>query len=245
MNDNLNSVDCRVLINKILEDLNLPNSSKSAMLEKYLNLLQAGYNKRKVTGEKNCRVLLYKQIYDSLYLLHYLEPAKGDRIIDLGSGGGLPGIPLKIFLTDQEITLLDANIHKAAFLKNAIRELTLVNIKVLYGRSEVLAHEDIHREQYDYLVCKAVAEAAVLAELALPFLKIGGSAYFYKGPQGEEELLQARGALEICGGEHIKTFQYNLMSGEERFIYKIVKTRTTPLQYPRAPGKPAKRPLTN
>jgi len=155
----------------------------------------------------------------------------------------LPGIPLAICLPECRVYLLEANQKKASFLDDTVHSLELKNVEVLRERAEYYGRDVACRERFNYVLSKAVAKAAVLAELALPLLLPGGKAVFYKGPRGEQEMLEAAKALTLCGGRLISQFGYALPTGESRTIFLVEKNAVTPAQYPRSVGKPGRRPL--
>ena len=197
----------------------------------------------RLTGESSAEELFNKQIYDSLYPLKIITFKKGGRILDLGSGGGLPGIPLSIALPENEIVLLDSSKKKTTYIEETVKRLALKNVKAVNGRAEEYGHLKGHRGSYDYVVSKAVAEMDVLAEYTLPFLKIQGDTILYKGPRGEKELIAAAEAIKICGGKYQQKHHYRLPGGEERALYIIRKTDITPEKYPRRIGVPKKNPI--
>lgn len=229
----------------LFNDLDIKTNERTCLrMAKYVNMLIKGMSKCRLTGETTGQGIIEKQIYDSLYPLKYLNLEREKSLIDLGTGGGLPGIPIKIIRPDLIVTLLDSNRKKTLFLKETINALGLEKTFVVNKRAEEIGQEFEHREKYSYVFCKAVAKMAVLAELALPLLTSGGEAVFYKGPGGEGELEKAEQAIAICGGVLRKVEQYTLKTGEERKLYIIRKTNNTPMKYPRKPGMPAKKPLT-
>jgi len=233
-----------VMIEEICNSLQIEVDPRGReMLLQYVNLLISGLRKQRLTGERSLKGLIDKQLFDSLYPLKVISFAGESKVLDIGSGGGLPGVPLKICLPEIYMYLLDANKRKIIFLKDTADAIGLKGVYFLNSRAEELGQKSEHREQYDYVLSKAVAEMAVLAELSLPFLKIGGKAIFYKGPRGQEEADRAKKAIELCGGEIIEARNYFLDSGEKRSLYLLRKTVETPLRYPRPVGKPGKKPL--
>jgi len=232
------------LIDYIIEQLKVESTKKMKdQLLEYTKLLYMGLKKQRLTGERTIEGIIVKQLYDSLYPLTVVKNMKRSRILDLGSGGGLPGLPIKIMLPETEMDLIDSNQRKIQFLKEVSTTLGLKKVKHICGRAEEWGHDQNHREKYDYVTSKAVAELAVLSELALPFLKIGGRALLYKGPHWQEEAEFAKTAIESCGGATDAIWHYKLLTGEKRVIFMIKKSDITPARYPRAVGKPAKRPL--
>lgn len=232
------------LINYIIEQLKVESSMKMKdQLFEYAKMLYMGLKKQRLTGERTIEGIIVKQLYDSLYPLTVVENMKRSRILDLGSGGGLPGLPIKILLPETDMYLMDSNNRKIQFLNEVSTTLGLKKIKHICGRAEEWGHDHNHREKYDYVTSKAVAELAVLSELTLPFLKIGGRALLYKGPRWQEEAEFAKTAIESCGGATDGIWHYKLLTGEKRVIFIIRKNDITPACYPRAVGKPAKRPI--
>lgn len=231
-------------IDTLFQDLGVKaKKNVRVMMGEYIKLLLEGMEKSRLTGEKTEHGIIEKQLYDAIYPLKDIIIEKNSKLIDLGTGGGLPGIPIKIIRPDLKVTLLDSNRKKALFLKEVINKLNLQDISVINDRAESIGQDLMHRESYDYIFCRAVARLTVLAELSLPLLKIGGKAVLYKGPRGEEELHEAKNALITCGGalENIK--EYTLKAGEKRKLYVIKKIKLTPDQYPRKPGVPGKKPI--
>lgn len=232
-------------IDLLFNDLEIKTDENARlMMTEYVKILIKGMAKSRLTGERTSQGIIEKQLYDSLYPLKYINLERARNLIDLGTGGGLPGIPIKIIRPDLIITLLDSNRKKALFLKEAIDTLGLKEVSVINKRAEEIAQEVEHREKYSYVFCRAVAKMAVLAELALPLLTNGGEAVFYKGPGGEDELEKAEQAIATCGGVLKNVEHYSLKTGEVRKLYIIKKTKNTPGKYPRKPGVPGKKPIT-
>jgi 16S rRNA (guanine527-N7)-methyltransferase len=233
---------------KILEDtlkrlqLEITQQQKRQLIF-YNELLQEGLKKQRIIGEKSPVAIISKQYLDSLFPLTKVSFQPLERVVDLGSGGGFPGLPLAIVLKETIFYLLDSNQRKAKFLEETARRLKLENVFILCGRAEQYGRSAEHRERYNYVLSKAVARTSVLAELALPFLQIGGQALLYKGPAVEKELAEALKAIEVCGGEAGQKWDYILDGGEKRVILTLNKIALTPEQYPRLAGKPAKKPL--
>ncbi len=239
------SEQVRDTVEDMFKTLNLKNGDarQKETITKYILLILEWLQIVRLTGEKNADGIIWQQVYDSLYLLKLTDLNKGLEVIDLGSGGGLPGIPLKICRPGIKMYLMDSSKKKASFLKEAIERLGLNDTYILCGRAEEFGKNKDYREQYDLVVCKAVAEMAALIELALPLLKLEGRALIYKGPRGKEEAEEAKRALEICGGRISGEWQYNLSGGQSRSLYEIKKESFTPHKYPRRPGVPERKPI--
>ncbi len=226
------------LLEEVIVKLGLTLSSRELkMLLKYVDLILIGSKKLNLTADKTAEKLIIKQIYDSLYPLALNIIKKGEKIVDIGSGGGLPGIPLKICLPQNAFYLIEANRKKTIFLKEAVRELQLNDIHLLHGRAEDWGRSDHHREKYDYAISKAVAEMYKLAELSIPLIRIKGKALFFKGPKGAEEAEKAKLNIDKCGGIIERVEHYKLLTGEKRCIFILSKVAQTPEKYPRQAGK--------
>lgn len=176
---------------------------------------------------------------ESLAILPLL-PAGTERLLDVGSGGGIPGIPLAIARPDVRVDMLEATAKKVRFLHEATGELGLTNTGAYHGRAEDFGRLPAYREQYQAVTARAVARLVTLAELVLPFLAIGGVAILPKGDAAGDELREAREAIEICGGEPRPIFHSDINNA--RFVI-IDKRRATPDLYPRRPGVPGKQPI--
>lgn len=165
-------------------------------------------------------------------------------IIDVGSGAGLPGIPVKILLPDVKLVLLEATAKKANFLRHLIAKLVLDNVEVVVGRAEEVAHEAQFRERFELVLSRAVAPLPTLAELTLPFCTVGGSFVAQKKGAIGMEVSKASKAITMLGGNlrEIKGVDLEEFS-DKRWLIVVDKVMPTPQQYPRRPGIPAKRPI--
>lgn len=236
-------LDCRI-VEEMLKKLELTvTESRLHLLLGYAEILLEGLKKQRLTGEKTINGIIGKQIYDCLYPLKLITIPCGSKVLDLGTGGGLPGIPVKICMPNINLTLLDSNQRKSVFLESVVRELGLENVICMTGRAEEIGRQTIHREQYDYVISRAVAEMVVLAELALPLIKLGGRALLYKGSRGICEAERAAKSIALCGGEIEQVWSYTLETGEQRSLFMLAKNENTPAQYPRKAGRPSRKPL--
>lgn len=212
----------------------------------YTRLLVEEGARLNLTSLKEPEAIERRHFGESLALLEALESlgAVGSPVIDIGSGAGFPGLPIKIARPDLHVTLLEATGKKARFLELAVRELELDGVAVVNGRAEEVAHDAAHRGAYVLALARAVAPLPVLVELALPFLRVGGYLAAPKGSAAARELREAANALHICGGE-VAAIQPLRVSGEgpAPTLVLIRKSGETPGRYPRRPGMPAKRPL--
>jgi 16S rRNA (guanine527-N7)-methyltransferase len=164
------------------------------------------------------------------------------KLVDIGSGAGLPALPLKIYQPTLKVYLIEAATKKAVFLQQAVALLALKDVFIFNERAEVLARKTEMREKFNLATARAVAHLSVLLEYSLPFVRVGGYFLAYKGPKGWQELQEAQKALTLLGGEVKATKQYKL-NGKERLLLTIKKTACTPEKYPRRVGVAKKRPL--
>lgn len=187
-----------------------------------------------------------KHFVDSLSLVKVLPDLKSEQvqILDMGTGAGFPGIPLKIVFPELEITLLDSLNKRINFLNEVIEQLGLKKIKAVHGRAEDYGRNRKYREKYDYCVSRAVANLSTLSEYCMPYVKIGGAFIPYKSGKIEEELNQAKGAVKLLGGkiEEVITFMLPKTDVERSFIV-VRKKEGTSKKYPRKAGLPGKEPL--
>ena len=167
-----------------------------------------------------------------------------DKLIDIGTGAGFPGIPLKVINKDIHITLMDSLNKRINFLNEVINKLSLENINAIHSRAEDLARNKDYREMYDVAVSRAVANLSTLSEYMLPFVKVGGKCICMKGPNIDEELENAKGAITKLGGRIKYIDNFKLGNTEnERNIIVIEKIKETSKMFPRKAGLPSKEPL--
>jgi len=195
-----------------------------------------------ITGYEEVQI---KHFLDSLTVVLALkQPVSDISLIDVGTGAGIPGIPLKILLPDIRLVLLDATAKKAAFLHHIKHKLGLDNVEIIVGRAEEVAHEAQYREKFELVLSRAVARLPTLVELILPFCAIGGSFIAQKKGAIDSEISQAARAISLLGGNLREVKRVDLEEfADERWLIIIDKVSSTPHQYPRRPGMPAKRPL--
>jgi 16S rRNA (guanine527-N7)-methyltransferase len=166
------------------------------------------------------------------------------RAVDIGSGAGFPGLPIKLLHPGVDMLLLEATGKKVAFLEHLVRRLGLQRVTALHGRAEELGHQEAHREGYDLALARAVASMPVVAEYGLPLCKTGGWLVAQKGEAGGAEAWAAEGAIEQLGGKLSRVLPVEVPGlAEGRSLVIVRKVSSTPQQYPRRPGMPAKRPL--
>ncbi|HBX23900.1 MAG TPA: 16S rRNA (guanine(527)-N(7))-methyltransferase RsmG [Desulfotomaculum sp.] len=209
---------------------------------RYYTLLVEENKKYNLTSITKPEEAAEKHFLDSLLLLPDLDEYKKPQVIDVGSGAGFPGLPLKIIRPELQMTLMDSAGKKTLFIDKIISELGLQGARTVHARAEEHALE--YREYYDLALSRAVAEMRVLMELTIPLIKVGGKVIISKGPGVQEEIKTATNALQMLGGEVERVREFTLpVSGDKRAVVRIAKTHTTPPKYPRRPGMPGKRPL--
>ncbi|MCR4989552.1 MAG: 16S rRNA (guanine(527)-N(7))-methyltransferase RsmG [Lachnospiraceae bacterium] len=172
------------------------------------------------------------------------DKRSGIKVLDVGTGAGFPGIPLKIAFPEFDITLLDSLKKRVGFLDEVINKLELKDINAVHGRAETYAHDPSYRQAFDFVVSRAVANLTVLSELCLPYVKVGGYFVSYKSEKADEEIVSAAKAIELLGGRFIDDIVFELPGSDmRRDLVVIYKEKETPKKYPRKEGTPAKSPL--
>ena len=184
-----------------------------------------------------------KHVIDSLVLYKYLRIPMEAKVIDVGTGPGIPGLLMKICRPDLSLTLLESVRKKTDFLTYVSQRLGQGNIDIINDRAEKTAHDAGHREQYDVAVARAVSNLRVLSELCIPFVKVGGIFVAMKGTDSQPEIQEAYKAIDIMGGKLEKKWDYTIGEEMGRRLVVIRKVKSTPVKYPRKPGMPAKSPL--
>jgi|CXWK01.1.fsa_nt_gi 16S rRNA (guanine527-N7)-methyltransferase len=215
-----------------------------AQFAAYEALLLAWNERIALTAIREPRQLRIRHFLDALSCAAATGPLDGRRLIDVGSGAGLPGLPLKILYPDLRLTLVDSVAKKARFLELVAAELGLSDVTVIADRAEVLGQDAAHREGYDWATARAVAELRVLVELLLPLVRVGGRALAQKGDSAAEELTAAAPAIAALGGGASQLIPVRLPETEATHtLITIDKAAATDPRYPRRVGVPAKRPL--
>lgn len=208
----------------------------------YMNLLVEWNKKINLTAITEEKDIILKHFVDSLTVLKYIKENKS--IVDVGTGAGFPGIPLAIMNDSLKITLVDSLNKRINFLNEVCNKIKLKNTKAIHSRAEEFGQDNNYRESYDIAISRAVSNLTVLAEYLLPLVKVGGKIICMKGPDIEEELKQAKSAIDILGGKFERCDNFCLPKSDiSRNIIIINKIKETPKKYPRKAGTPVKTPL--
>ena len=226
-----------------LEKLEISISEEQ--LEQFISYYEMLIEKNKVmnlTAITDFDEVIEKHFIDSLNLFRFTDLKADKTIIDMGTGAGFPGIPLKIAFPNLKITLADSLNKRILFLNDVISELGLTDIDTVHGRAEDLAKDKIYRENYDICVSRAVANLSTLSEYCLPFVKIGGQFISYKSGDCDEEITNAKSAIFLLGGRLNQIQKFEMNDNSRSFVI-IDKVNGTSKQYPRKAGLPSKRPL--
>jgi 16S rRNA (guanine527-N7)-methyltransferase len=215
--------------------------------ETYYQELMAWNQRFNLTAITDWEGVLVRHFLDSLSCLKGLpreQLAAGARVIDVGTGAGFPGLPLKVVCPGMRLTLLEATRKKVTYLENLVRVLGLEGVDVIHGRAEELGRDPAHRELYDWALARAVAEMPTLAEYLLPLVRVGGAALAQKGESAAAEVHGADAAIVTLGGRVRQLVPVELRGlAETRYLVVVDKVAATPEKYPRRPGMPHKRPL--
>ncbi len=208
----------------------------------YMNLLIEWNEKINLTAIVEPKEIILKHFIDSLTIIKYIEPNKS--VIDIGTGAGFPGIPVKIMREDLDITLLDSLNKRIHFLNEVIQKLELKNITAIHARIEEFAKNKQYREAFDVATSRAVANLTTLSEYMLPMVALKGMAICMKGSEISEEISKSKNSIKLLGGKIDKIEEFTLpKSDNKRNLILIKKERQTPSKYPRKPGIPSKEPL--
>lgn len=212
--------------------------------DRYFELLVEWNKVMNLTGITDYDEVNEKHFLDSLAVVRVLDLSGTDRVIDIGTGAGFPGIPLKIVFPHLHVTLLDSLNKRIRFLGHVAEELQLADVELLHGRAEDFAKKKEYRETYDLCVSRAVANLAILSEYCLPYVKENGYFIPYKSGEIEEELDASKKAVSLLGGK-IETVEKFTLPGTDigRSLVKIRKVKKTPGKFPRKAGLPSKEPL--
>ncbi len=197
-----------------------------------------------LTGITDYEEVNEKHFIDSLSIINIIDLNKVNKIIDIGTGAGFPGIPLKIVFPHLEIVLLDSLQKRIHFLTSVIDELNLEHVTTLHGRAEDYARISVYREQFDLCVSRAVANLSVLSEYCIPYVRVDGYFISYKSGNVDLEVKQAETAIRVLGGNICDVVKFNLPGSDiERSFIKVYKEKNTKSKYPRKAGVPGKNPI--
>ena len=231
------------LISQGLQAMEIPCTTEQAeQLSAYLYRLLEANEKMNLTAVRTAEQAVTLHLLDSATLLRLKFSARtGSRWIDLGTGGGLPGMVLAILRPDVEMTLCDATRKKTDFLRDTARDVGLQNVKVCQGRMEELGRNPAYRERYDLATARAVAALPILLEYCLPFVRPGGVFVSYKGQKAQEEMEQSRAACTALGGKALVAEPG--LPQTDHVLICVEKASSTPKQYPRREAILRKKPL--
>jgi 16S rRNA (guanine527-N7)-methyltransferase len=220
------------------------NSEAQRAFGLYADQLLAWNEDINLTAITDPQAIEMRHFLDSLSVILAGPISPGQRMIDVGTGAGFPGLPLRILHPQIELTLLEATAKKTKFLGHITSLLGLNNVRILTARAEEAGQMEAHREKFDLVVARAVAQMPVLSEYLLPLCKVGGRCVALKGESAAAEVQRAENALRILGGRLEKIIPVELPQvAETHYLVIIQKTAATPPHYPRRPGMPAKRPI--
>lgn len=209
---------------------------------KYYEMLVEKNKVMNLTAITEFDEVIEKHFLDSLSLIKVYDLERDISVLDMGTGAGFPGIPLKIAFPGLKVTLADSLNKRILFLQEVINELHLENIEAVHARAEELGKNKTYREMYDVVVSRAVANLSSLEEYCVPFVKIGGNFISYKSGEIEEEVANAKNATFLLGGKVKDVYKFDLYEQKRSFVI-IEKVKGTPKTYPRKAGTPTKTPL--
>lgn len=233
-----------VLTEKVKELSIVLNDKQIQQFEQYYNILVEWNKVMNLTAITEYEEVVEKHFLDSLTIVNAIHVKKIETLIDVGTGAGFPGIPLKIAFPHLKVTLLDSLNKRIKFLNEVINLLELNDIKAIHGRAEDYAKQAEYREQYDICVSRAVANLATLSEYCLPYVKVDGLFVPYKSGEIDEELKSSEKAVSILGGKVEEVVKFQLPGTDiGRSLVKIHKIKETKKKYPRKAGMPTKEPL--
>ena len=219
-----------------------PTDEQIEKFIRYYDLIIEWNKKINLTAITEYKDVMIKHFLDSVSIIKAVDMSNVNSLIDIGTGAGFPGIPIKIMFPDIKITLLDSLKKRLNVLDLIIDELNLKDIYTIHGRAEDIARDLKHREKYDLCVSRAVANLSTLSELCIPFVKPNGKFVSYKSEKADEELEKAKNAIRLLGGKVTSAVSFEL-EDNIRTLIVIDKTESTNKKYPRKAGTPGKEPL--
>ena len=230
-------------MNKYLKDLKIVlNDNQMQAFYSFMNLLIEKNKVMNLTRITDPKEIVLKHFVDSLTISKYIEDSK--KVIDIGTGAGFPGIPLKIQNETLDMVLMDSLNKRINFLYEVIQDVKLEGINAIHGRAEEVGQNNMYREKFDIAVSRAVAPLNILLEYMLPFVRTNGICICMKGNITQEEINNSKNALNKLGGQIKQIEKFSLAKTENnRTIIIVKKTNQTPKTYPRSPGTPSKKPL--
>jgi 16S rRNA (guanine527-N7)-methyltransferase len=216
--------------------------AQAESFQQYMELLVEWNQKMNLTAITEPNEVAVKHFLDSILILKFLELPAGSKLIDVGTGAGFPGVPLKIMRPGLELTLLDGLNKRLTFLQEVLKQLNL-SAELVHARAEEAGRQVKYRGKFDFATARAVAPLNLLCEYCLPFLNMGGTFAAMKGPQIGEELEAAKNAIKLLGCELKKAEEFTLPGGDRRSLVLITRTKALPAIYPRHGAKITKSPL--
>lgn len=221
------------------------NTEQLKCFSKFMDFMIEWNDRVRLTSITEEEEVIDKHFIDSLTALKPQVIKNNHKILDLGTGGGFPGIPLKIINPTIDLTMLDSRLKKIEYLQEVINVFSFENTVAIHGRAEDYGQLPEYREAFDIVVSRAVANLTVLSEYCLPFVKKGGYFIAMKGTKSDEEINEAKNAIKKLGGSIEEVLEFKLPATDyDRSIILIKKVNKTPKKYPRNPGKPKKSPIT-
>ena len=239
----MNFEEFKTMLNTELNYLSINLSDiKLEQFYTYMNLLIEWNKKINLTAIVEEKDIIIKHFLDSLTISKYIN--SNQKIMDIGTGAGFPGIPLKIVQENINMNLIDSLNKRITFLNEVVNKIELKNIVAIHSRAEDLAKIEEHREKYDIATARAVAGLPILMEFCVPFVKVGGYFVCLKGPNANLELEESKAAMDVLGVEFIEKINIELPESDlNHNILVFKKVKNTPDKYPRKAGKPAKSPI--
>ena len=232
-------------LKKALDELNISYTEKQIQqFASYMDGVLEWNEKVNLTAITEHEEFIAKHFVDSVLCADFDEFKNAKTVIDVGTGGGFPGVPLAIMAPDKKFVLMDSLNKRLKIIDELTAEAGIMNTQTVHARAEELARNKNHREKYDVCVSRAVANLTTLSEYCLPFIKVGGYLLAYKGPDADQEIKDAAKAISILGRKLEKVEKSGLESfGLDHRILFIKKVKNTPAKYPRKAGTPSKEPL--
>lgn len=239
----MNFLEFKTLMEEYLKKLDIVFTEEQYKnFFKYMNLLIEWNSKINLTAIIEPKEIILKHFIDSLTINKYIK--EGQTLVDVGTGAGFPGIPIKILRPDVEVLLVDSLNKRITFLNEVINKLELKGIKAIHSRVEEFGRNKEYREKFDIATARAVADLSVLSEYLLPLLRLSGRCICMKGNEVTEEVEKSKKAITILGGKIKNTEYFKLPNSDiNRNIIVVEKINKTPNKYPRKPGTPSKEPI--